>query len=308
MFYRYRAFGITTLDSLCHDVLHFAHPGTFNDPLDCNPTVECDSDLEQLRSLLSILLQQRVSAEVLNSLKQARLRGEKASEHALKRARREAANELEYIAYHATNPDYSISTEEAEAWLLTQEIERELRSYYVRGVCCFSTTFSSPLLWSHYGDQHRGICLGYSTNRLPVPELQKVVYGGSRAIKTSTLDRAFAKNDQTAKADLDRDVLLRKARGWGYEREWRLIGEQGIQDSPLLLQEVTFGLRCPSSVMHTVVRALTGRENPVRFYEIYEVRSKFVLRRRALDIYELSAQLPRTAESAIETFGPVTEP
>lgn len=302
-FYKYRAFGTSTLDSLCHDELYFAHPGTFNDPLDCNPTIECDSDLEQLRFLLSILVQQRITAEVLASLKAARLRGARAKEHALKRARTEAAKELENIAYHATNPDYSLSTKEAEVWLLTQEIEQELRRYYERGVCCFSTTYSSPLLWSHYGDQHRGLCMGYTTNRVPEPVFHKVIYGGSRSIKTSVLVQAFSKGEQAAKAELDRDVLLRKARGWGYEREWRLIGEQGLQDSPLLLQEVTFGLRCPASVMHSVVQALAGREKAVNFYEMYEVRNKFVLRRRKLDIYELSAQLPRTAESGLEIFG-----
>lgn len=114
--------------------------------------------------------------------------------------------------------------------------------------------------------------------------------------------RAFAHNDVDASDDLDRDVLLRKARGWGYEREWRLIGDQGIQDSPLLLKEIIFGLRCPSSVKHAVVRALEGRDKPVQFYEIYEVRSRYVLQRRELDLDEPTL-LPRTAESGEEIFG-----
>src|SRR5262245_32731157 len=105
-FYRYRAFGTDTLDSLCHDTLHFAHPGTFNDPLDCNPTVECDSDLEELRALLTVLVRRRVSAEVLESLRKARLRGDGAIAHAEKRGGTEAVNQLTDIAYHATNPEY----------------------------------------------------------------------------------------------------------------------------------------------------------------------------------------------------------
>lgn len=186
-FYRYRAFNTATLDSLCLDTLHFANPGTFNDPLDCNPSVECDSDLTELRALLTLLVRRRVSAEVLESLKRARLQGDKARAHANSRAGVEAANELADIAYHATNPEYEVGEEEAEAWLLTQEIERELRRHYDRGVCCFSTTYGNPLLWSHYGDQHRGLCIGYGTNRSPKPKLRKVIYGGSRALKTSTL-------------------------------------------------------------------------------------------------------------------------
>jgi len=106
-----------------------------------------------------------------------------------------------------------------------------------------------------------------------------------------------------AKEELDRNMLLRKARGWGYEKEWRLIGAQGDQDSPLLLKEVTFGLRCPMSVVHAVTKALVGRNSPVRYYKMYEVRGRFILRRREVDLDELDANMPMTAQSGIEIFG-----
>lgn len=302
-FYRYRTFNTATLDSICNDTLHFAHPGTFNDPLDCNPTLECDSGLEALRELLKFLIRRRVSAEVLNSLKEARLKGENAIAHAKKRAQVEATSELANIAYNATNPEHTVEVNEAEEWLLEQAIERELHRYYETGVCCFSTTYTSPLLWSHYGDQHQGLCIGYGLDRNPIPQPQKVIYGGYRAIKTSTLIQAFIHKDNQAKAVLDRDVLLRKAPGWKYEREWRLIGKQGAQESPLLLKEVTFGLRCATSVMHSVVKSLSGRENDVHFYEMHEVRGRYQLRRKRIDIEELARALPITAASGFEIFG-----
>lgn len=303
IFFRYRAFSTTTLDSLCHDTIHFAHPGSFNDPLDCSPTLECDSQIEELRKLLAHLVQKRVTAEVLSSLKTARIRSDNAEVHAQKRAQSEAFRELENISYHATNPDYQMEIAEAESWLLVQEIERELYRHYEHGVCCFSTSYSSPLLWSHYGDQHKGICIGYSLERNPVPQLKKVVYGGSRTIKSSALVSAFLLMNEQAQESLSRDVLLRKAKGWSYEHEWRLIGEQGIQNSPLLLKEVTFGLRCSSSVRHSIVKALVGRENIINFFEMYEVHGSYKLRRRALDISELDSHLPKTAKSADELFG-----
>jgi len=308
MFYRFRAFNAHTLDSLCHDTLHFAHPGTFNDPLDCQPTLECDSDLEQLRALLALLVRRRVSAEVLESLRKARLRGEGATRHADKRAQAEAAHQLADIAYHATNPEYSEGKKKkAEERLLTQKIKGELVRHYERGVCCFSTTYSSPVLWGHYGEQHRGLCVGYGTDRAPKPQLQRAVYGGSRIIRTSTLVRAFLQDDRNAKDELDRDVLLRKARGWSYEREWRLVGVQGLHASPLLLKEITFGLRCPLSVKHAVVQSLLGREKPPRFYEIDTEPGRYVLRRRVLDKDALSRNLPITAGSNIKMFNDLTE-
>ena len=263
-FYRYRGFSTNTLDSLCYDRLYFAHPGTFNDPLDCNATIECDSSLDELRTLLSVLIRKRVKSDVLASLGQARIKGEGAAAHAEKRALSEAQSQLAEIAHNATDPEYTVSKVEAEGLLLTSEVERELCRHYERGVCCFSTTYANPLLWSHYGDQHRGLCIGFGLDRRPKPQPRRVVYGGSRSVPTSLLTRALVHEDQMAKEELDRDVLLRKARGWGYEKEWRLIGDRGDQDSPLLLREVTFGLRCPMSVVHAVTKALAGRISPVR--------------------------------------------
>ena len=302
-FYRYRGFSTNTLDSLCYDRLYFAHPGTFNDPLDCNATIECDSSLDELRTLLSVLIRKRVKSDVLASLGQARIKGDGATAHAEKRALSEAQNQLTNIAYNATNPEYTVSKVEAEGWLLTSEVEREIRRHYERGVCCFSTTYASPLLWSHYGDQHRGLCIGFGLDRKPKPQPRRVVYGGSRSVPTSLLTRALVHEDQMAKEELDRDVLLRKARGWGYEKEWRLIGDQGDQDSPLLLKEVTFGLRCSRSVVHAVTKALAGRISPVRYYRMYEVNGRFILRRSEVNLDELDACMPNTAQSGLEMFG-----
>ncbi len=306
-FYKYRGFSSTTLDSLCQDKIYFANPGSFNDPLDCHPTLECDSSNEDLRQLVSFLLQRRINNEITTNLEQARLKGEKAEHHAQDIARSIVIDRLNSIAYHATNPEYELEIDEAESGLLVQEAEDELLRYFERGICCFSSSYSNPLLWSHYGDQHQGLCIGYSTDRNPVPELKEVLYGGDRNIKTSTLVNAFLNEDSIAQSDLDRDVLLRKAAGWRYEREWRLIGKQGLQSSPLLLTEVTFGLRCSDSIMHSVVKALAGRDNDIKFYEMYVVRGSYELRRRDLDIDELNSFLPNTAKSGVEMFGSFNE-
>lgn len=302
-FYRYRGFSTNTLDSLCHDRLYFAHPGTFNDPLDCSPTLESDSSLEELRHLLSVLVRRRVRSEVLASLSLARVKGESAAEHAEKRAISEARDQLANIAYNATEQEYAASELEVEGWLLSTQIERELHRHYERGVCCFSTTYASPLLWSHYGEQHRGLCIGYGLDRRPKPEMHGVVYGGGRSVRTSLLTRALVHEDPTARRELDRDVLLRKARGWSYEKEYRLLGIQGDQDSPLRLKEITFGLRCPMSVVHTVVKALAGRNGGMRYFQMFEVRGRFVLRRSEVDLAELGMYMPKTALSGAEVFG-----
>lgn len=303
IYYRYRRFNTNTLAELCNDALYFSHPGDFNDPMDCKPTVECDSDLEELRQLVSLLIQNRVLTEVLDSLRRAYWRGGNAMKYARRRGEEEAKRELANLAYLATDPERGESPEDAEIWLLTNEVQSELRQHYRYGICCFTESYTNPLLWSHYADQHQGLCIGYSTERKPPPKLHKVTYGGSRTICTSKLARAFVKCDPSALDEVDQDVLLRKATGWSYEREWRLIGEVGEQESSMLLKEVTFGLRCPLSIKHAIVQALQGRDLPVRFYEMLEDRGKYALRRKVLDEDEFALFYPKTAYSAEELFG-----
>ena len=305
--YRYQRFTAMTVESLCHDQLHFADPTAFNDPLDCHPIVESDSGRDELRLLLTELIRRRIEAEAIASLKNAKLKGTKAAGHAKRLGEQAARSELANIAYHATNPESEVSEEVAECMLLTTEIQRELLKQYDRGVCCFSSVVKNPLLWSHYGDQHRGLCVGYDLDRKPKPKLHKVIYGGSRTVETSLITKALIENDPKSQELLDRNVLLRKASPWRYEREWRLLGNRGVQDSTLALKSVTFGLRCPIAVIHVVITALESRENEIEFYEMREVRGSFELKRRPVDIGEIQAFLPRMARSGVEIFGPINE-
>lgn len=97
-------------------------------------------------------------------------------------------------------------------------------------------------------------------------------------------------------------VLLKKAKDWAYEREWRLLGPRGEQDSPLELEEIVFGMRCSSAVIFAVVQALAGRDRPVRFYEIRGQHGRFLLDKRVADTGELRAALPRRSRTFREAF------
>ena len=268
--YRYRRIDAMTIELLCHDTLYFADPTQFNDPFDCDPTVISDSGMDTLRAILAELIKRRIAAETLAALSNARIQGRKAEAHANLSGKQGAQQELQNISYNATNPDYECSEEDAEHSLLVSEIEREILKQYNRGVCCFSAVIDNPLLWSHYADEHKGFCIGYGLARVPEPKLHKVVYGGSRSVKTSLIARALLENDYEAQNLLDRDVLLRKAPSWRYEREWRLLGDRGVRDSPLELADVTFGLRCPVALMYAVVSVLNPRA--IKFFEMYGLR------------------------------------
>jgi hypothetical protein len=302
-FYRYRSFSASTVESLCRDELYFASPADFNDPFDCKPVVEPDSDTAVLRATLRQLVATRVSDEMLNAFAAAKLKGERTITHAHRSGEQEAARELADIAYHATHPDHDCSEEDAERRLLAASIERELLRQYDKGVCCFSESFNNMLLWSHYGDQHRGLCIGYGLDSRPKPQMQKVLYGGTRTVKSSLIEKAVLKKDEQAIAALDESVLLRKAQEWRYEKEWRLLGARGAHESCLLLTEVTFGLRCADAIKHALISALGPRASSVKFYEVRATRGTFSLKRAMVDTGELAVYFPKTAESGIEIFG-----
>jgi hypothetical protein len=133
-------------------------------------------------------------------------------------------------------------------------------------------------------------------------DLHKVEYGGSRLVEASKVAAMLGGND-VARVQVDEAVLLRKARSWGYEREWRLIGPRGLQGSPLELEEIIFGMRCHPSVKYAVAKALEGRDRPVKCYEIREVPSTFKLRKYVLnDNDELFIHFPKRSLSIFEAF------
>lgn len=164
---------------------------------------------------------------------------------------------------------------------------------------------TSPLMWSHYGDQHCGICLGYSVPVSTATNLYKVNYKGSRQVKASIV-AAMLNGDDSARRQVDEAVLLRKAGSWSYEREWRLLGPRGPHHSLLELEEVIFGMRCETSIKVAVVKALKGRDRQIKFFEMCEIPDKFTLRKRSLAYdHEFLARCASRSLTLLEGFEPL---
>ena len=56
---------------------------------------------------------------------------------------------------------------------------KELKEYYSEktGIVCFSKTWKNPVLWGHYADKHKGICLGFE---VPEDTANQINYVNSR--------------------------------------------------------------------------------------------------------------------------------
>ena len=156
--YKYRSFSNLTLAMLVEDTVYFADPTTFNDPLDTNPTLDTDLPSAALEPVLAQLIEQRTTAEMAVAAKTIRYNGPKTLDHIARQSRKAAERLLADIRYNATNPDYEV--DDPEQFLLGQYVQEELLRRYDRGVFSLAERANCPLMWSHYGDQHRGICLG----------------------------------------------------------------------------------------------------------------------------------------------------
>lgn len=102
-----------------------------------------------------------------------------------------------------------------DLWALAQpdpELRKALRGFrrdvaQKFGMVSFSMTWQNPLLWSHYGDRHRGIALGFD---LDPAKAKKVSYVEERPQlrKISRTDRDPATSLYFA--DFGRDCALRQ--------------------------------------------------------------------------------------------------
>ncbi|MGE0278500.1 MAG: DUF2971 domain-containing protein [Alphaproteobacteria bacterium] len=283
------------------DNIYFADPSTFNDPLDTRPSLQIDLEAAELAAILRSFIEMRTQAEMSTAARTIKYRGPKTIEHIKRHSRRQADRQLEELKYLSTDPEYDDEAAHHLS-LLGQYIESELLGQYDKGIFSLAERATCPLMWSHYGDQHKGVCIGYSVPPTEISHLHKVRYGGSRLVAASKIS-AMIQGDASARQEVDEAVLLRKAASWRYEREWRFIGPRGIQNSPLELEEIIFGMRCAASVKYAVAKALEERQRPVKLFELREVAGTFGLRKCALDDDdELFVHFPQRWREILDAF------
>jgi hypothetical protein len=135
-----------------------------------------------------------------------------------------------------------------------------------KGLLCFSKSWHSPVLWSHYADRHHGLCLGFD---IPVGGIRQVSYVNSRIPWPAVVDQFFVEQ-----------LLYTKFVHWSYEDEYRawvsldapIDGHYYADFSDCLkLKQVLVG--AASSVTRAQVSAALGDlENQI---EAFKVRPAF---------------------------------
>jgi hypothetical protein len=184
-FHRYRSLAGESLefvkDILLNDRLYWTSPDKFNDPFDCWPVAVMPQSRLKLESLAKQLVERRLRDVPKHERKKA-FPGVMAN---MRRA--------------AENP--------------TKLLRDRLASI---AVCSLAAEPDNLLMWSHYADSHRGVCLRFRPTKsdglgfFPLP----VVYANERPL----VDLLEGRDNEWAEK-----IMLTKADCWAYEREFRLL-------------------------------------------------------------------------------------
>ncbi|WP_246649400.1 DUF2971 domain-containing protein [Bradyrhizobium canariense] len=205
---KYRAFNNLTLDIIIADNLYYADPSTFNDPLDTRPSLNNDLPVHDLERAIRQLIEQRINAEMKAAARTIRYKGPKTRDHIDRLRRLQADQVISEISYNANDPSYEMDN--PHQFLLGRYLEKELLLEYEKGIVSLAERANCPLMWSHYGDQHHGVCIGYSVPCEVYDNLHRVKYGGKRLVDASKVLRMLD-GDNDARRHVDEAVLFAKS-------------------------------------------------------------------------------------------------
>ena len=128
------------------------------------------------------------------------------------------------------------------------------------GVLCFSRNWGDPLLWSHYADKHRGVCIGFDVQD---DQVTRVTYTENRlVISARDVDNA---SEEEGKSLMVR-LLSTKYIGWQYEEEVRAYISLEEKNSSTGLYYVDFGEKL--KLKEIIVGPLCSAGNKVKIKKV----------------------------------------
>jgi hypothetical protein len=124
-------------------------------------------------------------------------------------------------------------------------------------ILCLTTNPANDLMWTHYGDQHRGVALRFRTVPgldSPWTEARPINYVRDLPL---LMDEEFMSDAMAGRVRLDgvelsRRLVYTKSKSYEYEQEWRIYSGAGrnpaapyedLGFSPLELDAIIFGCR-----------------------------------------------------------------
>lgn len=259
LLYKYRNFDTRTLELILENKIYFSDPNDFNDPLEFQPElILVDNFLYNSVIAYEVLTKNQVNKNYSHHKKNYPISAE----------------------FDLTNTRLKIEeifSELPPGTKLKDFITDQLKILLSHGVLSLSKNKTSSLMWSHYANEHYGLCLGYSIPKDKEKSLHPIDYKGNRFVHVDEIFCMLQKEEreerEIALFGIIKSALLTKSYCWEYEDEYRLLEvTPGVKDVGLILREIIFGLRMKKSVRDAIINAVKNSDDPrlsdVTFYKM----------------------------------------
>jgi len=169
-----------------------------------------------------------------------------------------------------------------------ENIQKSIKSV---GICSFSLVLEEPLLWSHYANEHKGLCLTYEIPFQYFFKPSTIIEGAILPVDygENPLTEWFIENaPEKAKIDtknfsieLVRKVLSIKGKGWEYEKEARIINDKegAFPISKDFLKQVCFGMNASESDISLIKQIIDNAAYSVEYYQIERTEKDFGIKK-----------------------------
>lgn len=249
-FYKYHSLNgnsaLHLISTLLNKEVHFSSPRSFNDPFDCKPRYA--GNLSQENFITHFV---RVASA------------------------RTAYLSPEFLAGQGEKAWINSASQHGNIQSMILNIQKEMgRNLEHSAIYCVSSRNDDILMWGHYADSHRGICLEFDSGSDFLKSAMRVDYEDTRP-EVEIFDR-----DNTV--EKMRKSLLVKSSHWKYEKEWRVVeltkqaGLRKFNDGDLT--GIIFGSAISPSMQNTIAGIAKNHPTPIKFYNAIPDEFEFKLR------------------------------
>jgi hypothetical protein len=149
------------------------------------------------------------------------------------------------------------------------------------GIYSLSQSFIDELLWAHYGNSHKGFCIGYDLDTLLLSDGPNNIHSYPINYEKNPPKIGIMDIRNSSNGVLIKKLGFYKSKRWEYEKEFRIItnniGKHFYNYDAL--KSIYFGLQMPDSQKDQVMNRLKGRG--INYYQIEQLNNtyKFGVRR-----------------------------
>ena len=238
--YKYMAINSNLFSLLINNELWFSKPSDFNDPYDCNLSYDLSA----------------MTYEYLYNTLRFYDRNRDGNDEAIKNR----------ALYLSNNP---LEIEKIGKDVIQEKLDK-------KGIACFSESCEILLMWSHYANSHKGICLTFNfDNDIDFPRFAYKVEYPDFYPKIKSIGGDQLKHDQ--------QIFANKSKEWEYEKEIRIIRDSKWHDkfrgaiafNPIVLTEIKFGYKSSEEDIKTVSNLALQKYPHIKLYRSQLKKAEF---------------------------------